>query len=142
MTITIITLILSITPSITAQFNNNSEKLLAALDTSLDENDEAMKLAKRPLFRHASICSSATLCRPGSSSSSFSLSVTERKVLAARLIMGIAIRVGNPRIPLPFRIQTSSLKVLDLEFKVLDGIIQRYKLLEELRVPPKLQDQD
>jgi hypothetical protein len=35
--------------------------------------------------------------------------------------------VGNPRIPLPFRIQTSSLKVLDLEFKVLDGIIQRYK---------------
>ncbi|KAJ3469891.1 hypothetical protein MRS44_003956 [Fusarium solani] len=26
--------------------------------------------------------------------------------------------VGNPRIPLPFRIQTSSLKVLDLEFKL------------------------
>jgi hypothetical protein len=29
----------------------------------------------------------------------------------------------NPEIPLPFRIQTVSLKVLDLEFKVLDEII-------------------
>ncbi|RKK77815.1 hypothetical protein BFJ71_g16645 [Fusarium oxysporum] len=33
----------------------------------------------------------------------------------------------NPGIPLPFRLQTFSLKVLDLEFKVLDEIIQRYK---------------
>jgi hypothetical protein len=29
----------------------------------------------------------------------------------------------NPGIPLPFRIQTNSLKVLDLKFKVLDEII-------------------
>jgi hypothetical protein len=29
----------------------------------------------------------------------------------------------NPGIPLPFRIQTVSLKVLDLKFKVLDTII-------------------
>jgi hypothetical protein len=29
----------------------------------------------------------------------------------------------NPGIPLPFRIQTNSLKALDLEFKVLDEII-------------------
>jgi hypothetical protein len=29
----------------------------------------------------------------------------------------------NPGIPLPFRIQTVGLKVLDLEFKVLDEII-------------------
>jgi hypothetical protein len=29
----------------------------------------------------------------------------------------------NPGIPLPFRVQTVSLKVLDLEFKVLDEII-------------------
>jgi hypothetical protein len=33
----------------------------------------------------------------------------------------------NPGIPLPFRIQTVSQKVLDLEFKVLDEIIYRYK---------------
>jgi hypothetical protein len=32
----------------------------------------------------------------------------------------------NQGIPLPFRIQTNSLKVLKLEFKVLDEIIQRY----------------
>ncbi|KAM5528654.1 hypothetical protein FOXYSP1_19135 [Fusarium oxysporum f. sp. phaseoli] len=33
----------------------------------------------------------------------------------------------NPGIPLPFRIQTNSLKVLDLKFKVLDEIIiQKY----------------
>jgi hypothetical protein len=29
----------------------------------------------------------------------------------------------NPGIPLPFRIQTNSLEVLELEFKVLDEII-------------------
>jgi hypothetical protein len=28
----------------------NSKKLLAALDTSLDENDEVVNLAKRPLL--------------------------------------------------------------------------------------------
>jgi hypothetical protein len=33
----------------------------------------------------------------------------------------------NPGIPLPFRLQTFSLKVLDLEFKILVEIIQRYK---------------
>ncbi|KAM5528524.1 hypothetical protein FOXYSP1_19005 [Fusarium oxysporum f. sp. phaseoli] len=33
----------------------------------------------------------------------------------------------NPGIPLPFRIQTNSLKVLDLKFKVLDNqVIQKY----------------
>jgi hypothetical protein len=33
----------------------------------------------------------------------------------------------NPGIPLPFKIQTISLTVLDLKFKVLDEIIWRYK---------------
>jgi hypothetical protein len=33
----------------------------------------------------------------------------------------------NSGIPVPFRIQTNSLKVLDLEFQVLDEIISRYK---------------
>jgi hypothetical protein len=33
----------------------------------------------------------------------------------------------NPGTPLPFRVQTHSLKVLDLEFKVLDEMIERYK---------------
>jgi hypothetical protein len=33
----------------------------------------------------------------------------------------------NPGIPLPFRIQTNGLKVVDLEFTVLDEIISRYK---------------
>jgi hypothetical protein len=37
------------------------------------------------------------------------------------------ILLENPGIPLIFRIQTVSLKVLDLKFKVLDEIIQRYK---------------
>jgi hypothetical protein len=32
------------------------------------------------------------------------------------------ILLENPGIPLPFRIQTASLKVLDLKFKVLDEI--------------------
>ncbi|KAM5527651.1 hypothetical protein FOXYSP1_20013 [Fusarium oxysporum f. sp. phaseoli] len=34
----------------------------------------------------------------------------------------------NPGIPLPFRIQTNSLKVLDLKFKVLDEIIKKKKI--------------
>jgi hypothetical protein len=34
---------------------------------------------------------------------------------------------GKPGNPLPFRIQTVSLKVLNLKFKVLDEINKRYK---------------
>jgi hypothetical protein len=35
----------------------------------------------------------------------------------------LLLLLENPRIPLPFRIQTVSLRVLDLDFEVLDDII-------------------
>jgi hypothetical protein len=48
------------------------------------------------------------------------------RVDSLRGLGGVAFNpelLENPGIPLPFRIQTISLKVLDLKFKVLDTII-------------------
>jgi hypothetical protein len=45
------------------------------------------------------------------------------RILNTEEAVEIPALLENPGIPLPFRIQTVSLKVLDLKFKVLDEII-------------------
>jgi len=52
-----------------------------------------------------------------------SLILAEGQSLQDQREVDVQLVLENPGIPLPFRIQTVSQKVLDLEFKVLDEII-------------------